>query len=140
VKNLQAAVVDTDAFGLLFVRSGSADPRIPRWRELLTGRQVLIAFQTRAEVLAGAQMDGWGERRTTQLRAILDRTPTISIDSDVIEAYAALVAQCRSAGHALHDKRHSADRWVAACAIAKGVELLAGDGIYAGAPGLSLLA
>lgn len=82
----------------------------------------------------------WGERRTTQLRAILDRTPTISIDSDVIEAYAALVAQCRSAGHALHDKRHSADRWVAACAIAKGVELLAGDGIYAGAPGLSLLA
>jgi len=40
---------------------------------------------------------------------------------------------------ALHAKIHTADRWVAACAVAKGLPLLSGDGIYQGAPGVSLL-
>jgi len=86
VSALQATLVDTDAFSLLFVRRGSSDPRIAGWRELLTGRQVLISFQTRAELLAGATADGWGDRRTTELRMILDRTPTIGVDDEVIDA------------------------------------------------------
>lgn len=36
-------------------------------------------------------------------------------------------------------EHHAADRWVAASAMAKGATLLAGDGIYRGAPGLNLL-
>lgn len=88
MSGLQTAVVDTDVFGLLFVRRGSSDPRIPRWRELLTGRQVLISFQTRAELLAGALADSWGERRMIDLRVILDRTPTIRTDNEVIDAHA----------------------------------------------------
>jgi len=139
VSGLQTAVVDADVFGLLFVRRGSSDPRIPRWRELLTGRQVLISFQTRAELLAGALADSWGERRMIDLRVILDRTPTIRTDNEVIDAHATLAAECRRLGHGLQDPRHSGDRWVAACAVAKGVELLAGDGIYVGAPGVNLL-
>jgi predicted nucleic acid-binding protein len=140
VSDLQAAVVDTDVFSVLFVRRGSGDPRIARWRELLTGRQVLISFQTRTELLAGALADGWGERRAAALREILDRTPTIGVDDAVIDAHAALYAQCRRRGHALHNKSHTGDRWIAACAVAKGVDLLAGDDIYRGAPGLTLLA
>ncbi len=136
---LQATLVDTDAFGLLFVRRGSSDPRIASWRELLTGRQVLISFQTRAELLAGATADGWGDRRTTELRTILDRTPTIGVDDEVIDAHAALYAECRRVGHALHDKAHTGDRWIAACAIAKALPLLAGDGIYLRAPNLDLV-
>lgn len=131
--------MDTDVFSLLFVRRGSSDPRITRWRELLTGRQVLISFQTRAELLAGALADGWGERRMTELRATLDRTPTIGADSEVIDAHANLYAECRRIGHGLHDKPHTGDRWIAACAIAKGVDLLAGDDIYREAPSLTLL-
>ncbi|WP_448073838.1 hypothetical protein [Georgenia yuyongxinii] len=45
---LQAAVLDTDVFSHLYVVRNSADPRVPGWRELLTGRRVLISFQTRS--------------------------------------------------------------------------------------------
>lgn len=72
------------------------------------------------------------------LRAQLDATPTITPDASVVDAYAQLQAACRRQGHALAEKHHPADRWNAACAIAKGLSLLARDGIYAGAPGLTL--
>lgn len=137
---LQAAVVDTDVFSHLYVHGNSRDPRVARWRELLTGRRVLISFQTRSEVLAGALANAWGERRLGDLRALLDQTPTIRADNEVIEAHALLYAECRRTGHALHNGKHTGDRWIAACAVAKEVELLAGDGIYEGAPGLRLLA
>ncbi len=100
---------------------------------------MLISFQTRAEVLAGAASAGWGNRRFAEAREILDQTPTIRADNEVIDAYATLVTKCRRAGHGLHDQRHAGDRWVAACAIAKTIDLLAGDGIYLNAPNLSLL-
>lgn len=47
-----------------------------------------------------------------------------------MEAFAKLTAECKRMGHALHDKVHTGDRWIAACAIAKDIELLAGDGIF----------
>ena len=62
-----------------------------------------------------------------------------SADREVIDSYAELSSLCRRVGHPLHDKVHTADRWVAASAVAKGLPLLGGDGIYRGAPGLSLL-
>jgi hypothetical protein len=80
VRELHAAIVETDVFSLLFVRRDSADPRVARF-----------------------------------------------------------YAECRRIGHSLHDKHHTGDRWVAACAIAKDVDLLAGDDIYRDAPGLRLL-
>lgn len=131
-----AAVVDSDVFSLLYVIPARNDPRVEGWRRLLAGRRLLIAFQTRAEVLAGARNAGWGARRMARVIDTLDRTPTIQSDADVIEAYATLTAECRRLGHALHEKIHAADRWVAACAIAKGLDLLAGDQIYRGAPNL----
>lgn len=136
---LGATVVDTDVFSVLYLRRNSADPRAVRWREQLTGRRVLISFQTRAEVLAGALGAGWGDRRLAETHEILDHTPTIRPDNEVVDAYASLVAECRRAGHGLQDQRHAGDRWVAACAIAKNLELLAGDGIYLNAPNLNLL-
>lgn len=136
---LVATVVDTDVFSVLYLRRNSTDPRGVRWREQLAGRRVLISFQTRAEVLAGALRAGWGERRLTETREVLDRTPAIRPDNEVIDAYAHLVAECRRASRGMQDPRHTGDRWVAACAIAKDVSLLAGDGIYQGAPNLSLL-
>lgn len=133
-----ASVVDTDVFSVLYLHRNSNDPRAPRWREQLTGRRVLISFQTRAEILGGALTARWGERRLSETREVLDRTPTIRPDDEVVDAYAALVSECRRAGHGLQNPRHAGDRWVAACAIAKHLELLAGDGIYRDAPNLSL--
>lgn len=136
---LAATVVDTDVFSVLYLRRASADTRAVRWREQLTGCRVLISFQTRAEVLAGAVGAGWGDRRLRETRDILDHTPTIRPDNEVIDAYATLVAECRRAGHGLQNQRHTGDRWVAASAIAKNLKLLAGDGIYLNAPDLNLL-
>lgn len=134
-----AAVLDTDVYTLVFVRKDSPDPRVPGWRQQLVGRRVLTTFQTRAELLALSAVNTWGERRAGELRTQLDRTATIGVDESVLDAYATLVAECRRAGHALQQKQHTADRWIAACAIAKDVELLAGDGIFAGTPGLRLV-
>lgn len=62
MSTLQAAVVDTDVFSHLYVLRNSADARVPRWRELLTGQRVLISFQTRSELLGGALANQWGAR------------------------------------------------------------------------------
>jgi predicted nucleic acid-binding protein len=134
-----ASIVDTDVFSLVYVNRCSNDERVQRWREHLAGRRVLISFQTRAEVLAGAESRGWGEYRMEKLLGVLNRMPTIYSDAEVADAYAELVAECRRAGHALHAKQHAGDRWIAACAIAKNLELVAGDGIYRDAPNLSLV-
>lgn len=109
------------------------------WRATLAGTRLLISFQTRAEVLSGLRSGNWGERRNAAAVSALDGTPMVGVDRDVIEAFAQLSADCRADGHPLHHKIHTADRWVAACAIAKGLPLLARDGIYAGAPGVTLL-
>jgi predicted nucleic acid-binding protein len=136
VNQLAAAVVDTDVFSLMYLRRANNDSRVAGWREYLTGRRVLISFQTRAEVLAGARSAQWGDRRMAETIEILDRTPTIRPDNEVVDAYAELAAECRRVGHGLHAREHSGDRWVAACAIAKRLDLLAGDAIYRGAPNL----
>ncbi len=136
MSELQAAVVDTDVFSHLYVLRSSADPRVPGWRELLTGRRVLISFQTRTEVLAGALANQWGNRRLADLRAVLDQTPTIRADNEVVDAHAKLFAERRRMGHALHDKQRTADRWIAACAISKKGRSARGRRHLRGLPGV----
>jgi predicted nucleic acid-binding protein len=139
VTELTATVLDTDVFSLLFIRRKPRDDRATDWRRKLAGYRVVIAFQTRAEILAGAHANGWSQQRLSRTREILDRTPTIGPDREVIDAYANLVAECRRLGHPLQEKVHTADRWIASCAIAKNVHLLSGDGVFGEAPGLSVL-
>ncbi|WP_297847293.1 PIN domain-containing protein [Mycobacterium sp.] len=136
MKQAAAALVDTDVFSVMYLRRANSDSRAAGWREYLIGRRVLISFQTRAEVLAGARSAQWGHRRMAEMIEILDRTPTIRPDNEVVDAYAELAAECRRLGHGLHAREHTGDRWVAACAIAKRLDLLAGDEIYRGAPNL----
>ena len=138
MSELGGTVVDTDVFSLLYLFPPTADPRIPSWRTALADRRIVISFQTRAEVLSGALRAKWGERRMARVNEVLQRTPTIHTDAQVVDSYVALTEECRNAGHALHDKVHTGDRWIAACAIAKHFELLAGDSIYQGAPNLIL--
>lgn len=136
---LRAVVLDTDVFSYMFIKRGLSSVRVDRWRARLAGCRVVISFQTRMELLGGALSNHWGERRMRHLNEILNRTPTIRADDDVIAAHAALIAACRAKGHALQQKCHTGDRWVAASAIAKNIELLSGDGIFKDAPGLVLM-
>lgn len=135
-------LIDTDIYSALYTDPDRAAKRglpVAEWRTALEGRHVLIAFQTRAEVLTGFRASNWGEKRVAEAVAKLDSAPTIPADVEVIEAFATLGAECKRIGHALWAKEHTGDRWIAACAIAKGVPLLARDGIYADAPVLQLL-
>lgn len=138
----QHVVIDTDVFSAIYTdpeRFARRGLPVSSWQDALGGVRVLVSFQTRVEVLAGLRAGNWGDRRRRAAVAKLDAAPTIPADREVLDAYVELTALCRLAGHALHAKHHTADRWVAACAIAKGVALLSGDRIYRGAPGLTLL-
>jgi predicted nucleic acid-binding protein len=140
-----AVVLDTDVFSVLFIKSASGRlpagmaQQVQQWRDQLAGRLVVIATQTRAELLAWPLDRGWGEDRTRVLRTILDATPTIPVTENVIEAFARLSAACRASGHPLAQRAHTGDRWVAATAIAIGAPVLARDGIYRAAPHVELL-
>lgn len=138
----RAVLIDTDIFSALAINSAAGERRsfpISAWRDALGGRSIVISFQTRAEVIFGLYASTWSDRRIAEALAALDATPTVGVDSEVIEAFARLSADCRRAGHGLQQKVHVADRWIAACAIAKGLPLLARDGIYRGTPGITLL-
>lgn len=85
------AVVDTDVFSALYIDPDRAAKRghpVETWTSLLTGVRVLIAFQTRAEVITGFTIGSWSQRRASAARARLDSMPTIPADHEVIEAYA----------------------------------------------------
>ncbi|MGO1834970.1 MAG: PIN domain-containing protein [Actinomycetaceae bacterium] len=132
-------VIDTDVWSEIYLpRRARKSQHADRWRRLLTGRTVVISTQTRAEVMFGFAVSGWGPDRKSSAREALDRTATAPVDEPVVKAWAELGAACRHQGHALHAKEHTGDRWVASTAIALGAPLLARDAVYQGAPGLIL--
>lgn len=134
----QRVLLDTDVWSQLYLHAKRGDERVPRWREQLTGSTVAISGQTRAEALAGLLLSNWRDAKLADSRAQLDRTATIPLDEAVIEKYAELKSQSQKIGHALAQKGHSADRWIAATAVAHGLPPLSGDGVFVGVPGLQL--
>lgn len=105
----------------------------------LQGRIVVVATQTRAELKAWPLLKGWGATQRARMNQILSSTSTVPVTEDVVDAFVALTVRCQHAGHALAQKEHVADRWVAASAIALARPLLALDRIYEGTPDLELL-
>lgn len=88
-------VLDTDVFSLLYLRTkaGSND-RLNGWRAVLTGVTVVIATQTRAEILSGAALAGWGAARMQRVNRVLDATPTAPVNEDVVQSYIELRVAC----------------------------------------------
>ena len=109
------------------------------WREGLIGRRVVIATQTLAEVRVGLRSGGLGSARSDAIAAALAATPVVPVTPDVVESFVTLSVEAKAAGHAIAAKIHTADRWVAATAIAIGAPLLSGDRVYRNAPRLRLL-
>ncbi|GGB26266.1 hypothetical protein GCM10011492_15590 [Flexivirga endophytica] len=132
-------LVDTDVWSRAIFSSRTPDPRVASWRRLLLGKQPLIAAQTEGEVRFGALVKQWGTTRMTDLESHLARTPTVPVTAEVIQSFATVRAACRQAGHALADKIHMGDAWIAATAHAHDIPLLSGDDIYRGVDGLRLL-
>lgn len=128
-------VIDTDVYGAELVPgSVLADAYHP----VVVGRPAFISFQTAAELRYGALRRNWGESRMRKLEARIAAAETVHTGSDLILTYARLRADCGRIGHALGQREHDADRWIAATALRLGVPLVSNDGIFHGAPGLRL--
>jgi len=102
------------------------------------GNQVFLAVQTVAELRYGALVAGWGEPRRTRLENAIDSATVVPVTDALSTRVAHLRFSCRQAGHALADRAHHSDLWIAATAIHIGAHLLTADGVFDNTPGLTL--
>lgn len=98
-----------------------------------------MSFVTVTELRYGALRAGWGELRLQRLERSLADLDVVQTSETLINRCAALRAEASRAGHALAQKIHEADRWVAITAVVLGLELVAGDGIFEGMAGLDVV-
>lgn len=130
-----SVVVDTMVVSAL-VNAGRDPAAAARCRATIGGRSVVVSFVTVTEMRFGAIKAGWGELRRRGLERVLARLVVVQPDDDLMGTCAELRADCVKRGHALGDKVHEADRWVAATAIALGVELISRDEVFRNVTGL----
>lgn len=130
-------VVDTMVTSWLF--DERPNPRAEQYRGLIDGRPIVLAFQTVMELRYGALHAGWGELRRRRLERRLAELTVAQPDDEMIQTCAELRRACRHKGHALGEKIHDGDRWIAAAALRLGVQLVSHDGVFDGVPNLNLL-
>ncbi len=127
-------VVDTNVFSADLLRA--TRPLVELYQPLLAGRRFLISFQTLAELLYGLRRRDWGARRIQRAQAHIARAEVVWPGPALLEAYVELRVECERAGHALAQREHDADRWIAATALHLGVPLVSHDRVFARVPGL----
>jgi len=121
-------VVDTMIASAWLGRTVSA--RRARWASVLTQAAWILPFTVVAEMRFGAEVAGWGQRRTESMERLIISAQIAPPLHEVIAAYVDLRAWCVRTGHGLGEKTHEADRWVAAVAIAGNLPLASDDGIF----------
>ena len=129
-------VIDTDVF------SADLIPKSPLpggYALLIAGRPAFISFQTVAELRFGAIRRGWGSARMVRLEAKLARAVVVHTGDELATICARLRADCESIGHALCQKHHNGDLWIAATAIRLSVPLVSNDQIFRGVPDLEFV-
>ena len=133
-----AVLIDTDVCSFA-VLSAAKDERHERWATVLRGRLLAIAVQTRVELLAWPLRRGWGVARRAQMNKSVEQLQTIDVTPVVQDTYVHLTVWAANNGHPIHQKIHASDRWIAATALAHGLELATGDRIFDDIQDLRLL-
>jgi hypothetical protein len=72
------------------------------------------------------------------LEARIKEAEVVHTGPDLVAVYADLRVACQRAGHALSQREHDADRWIAATAIRLGIPLVSNDRIFIEVPELVL--
>ena len=134
----QAVVVDTMVVSSI-VNAVRQPGLAADYRALIAGRPTLVSFATATEMRYGALKAGWGELRRRGLERDLERFTIVQPDDRLIQVCAELRASCEQAGHALGQKIHEADRWIAASAVRLSVELVSDDSVFTDVLGLIVL-
>ena len=100
----------------------------------------LAAGPTAEAVATGRQMlDPSQQRFEDELKRRVAELTVLQPDDRMVLICAQLRADCARAGHALGDKLHGGDRWIAAATVRLGLPLVSHDGVFKGAPGLQLI-
>lgn len=133
--NRGPVVIDTDVYSARLIPNSAL---ALRYEPLLLGRAEFVSFQTVAEVRYGALLRGWGGPRLRRMETEIARTEIVHSGSDLIRIYAELRVACQRVGHALSQREHDADRWIAATALRLGVPLVSNDRIFENTPGLTV--
>jgi len=127
-------VIDTDVYSADL----SETALIAVYEPIIVGRPAFLSFQTVAELHFGALRRNWGAARMRKLDAKIAAAQVVHSGEDLGATYAHLRAECVRLGHALGQREHDADRWIAATALRLGIPLVSNDRIFEGAPGLRL--
>jgi len=127
-------VIDTDVYSADL----SETALIAVYEPIIVGRPAFLSFQTVAELHFGALRRNWGAARMRKLDAKIAAAQVVHSGEDLVATYAHLRAECVRLGHALGQREHDADRWIAATALRLGIPLVSNDRIFEGAPGLRL--
>lgn len=140
-ESLTAVLVDTNVISraVLPSRVSGKSVAAAEWRDALLGRAIVISVQTRVELLAWPDLRDWGDSRREELTAWVAAVPVVDVTLDVQAEYVDLTARAKRSGHAISDRTHVADRWIAATALATGLPLASDDGIFAGIERLELV-
>jgi tRNA(fMet)-specific endonuclease VapC len=128
-------VIDTDVFGADLI-PGSRLAEL--YEPIIVGRPAFISFQTAAEIRYGALLRGWGAARMLMLESRLEIAEIVHTGPELILTYARLRVVCQRIGHALSQREHDADRWIAATSVRLGIPLVSNDSIFRDVPGLQL--
>src|SRR5271165_776620 len=108
-------VVDTMVVSWLF--DDRPNPVADRYRALIGPAPVILAFHTVMELRFGAIRAEWGELRRRRLERRIAGLSIVQPDDEMITMCAELRSDCHRTGHALGNKIHDGDRWIAAAAI-----------------------
>lgn len=128
-------VIDTDVYGADLV----PESRLAAiYEPIIVGRPAFISFQTAAELRYGALRWNWGAARMRKLEARIAEAETVHSGPELVLVYAQLRVDCVRIGHALGQRDHDADRWIAATALRLGVPLVSNDQIFKDVPRLML--
>lgn len=134
------AVIDTNIASAVVIGGRTAHHRdlLRRYDHHLRGCAIVLAFVTVAELRFGAYKGRWQERRIDEMEGWFRTVNVVMPDDDLVETYSRLRVDCCDQGHALQEKTHEADRWIAATALRYALPLVTDDGIVQAVRGLTL--
>lgn len=113
---MKVLLLDTNVVSILFKTDHSLRESC---LQAVAGRQLMISFTTRAELMLWPVANRWGDPRRTALAQHIALYTTLYPDEHSCAIWAEIVAQCRRAGRPIQ----TADAWIASAARQWGVPL-----------------
>lgn len=118
---MDRVVVDTDVVSFYLKN----DTRFEQYAMHLDGKQLVISFQTLAELLLWQELHNWGEVRRKRTSELISRQFVIyPVDQQLCQRWAQLRSEVQRAGRVIQ----SADAWIAATALLIEVPLATHNG------------